>query len=97
MSPEISTTNQVRFRVVRAEKDWQEAVELVRQAAARPGYSGPPLAAVEQIAAGMAEVRDQVRNWHLDEQLRRASRPRRATRGQSRSVRRVVAELYGRG
>lgn len=97
MSPEISTTNRVRYRVAIAEKSWREALELVREAAAQPGYAGPALDQLERIAAGIAEVRDQVKSWGLDEQLRRASRPRRATRGQSRTIRRVVAELYGRG
>ena len=40
MSPEISTTNKVRYRVGVAEKAWREALELVREAAAVPGYSG---------------------------------------------------------
>ena len=90
MSPEISTTNKVRYRVGVAEKAWREALELVREAAAAPGYSGPALEEVERVGAAIA----QVRNWTLDEQIRRASRPRRATRGQSRTIRKVVAELY---
>ena len=94
MSPEISTTNKVRYRVGVAEKAWREALELVREAAAVPGYSGPALEEVERVGAAIAQVRGQVRNWTLDEQIRRASRPRRATRGQSRTFRKVVAELY---
>src|ERR1700736_4825954 len=37
MSPEISTTNRVRYRVAIAEKAWREALELVREAVPLPG------------------------------------------------------------
>jgi hypothetical protein len=94
MSPEISTTNRVRYRVAIAEKAWREALELVRQASAAPDYTGPALEDLERVGADIAEIRTQVRNLSLDEQVRRASRPRRASRGQSRTIRRVVAELY---
>jgi hypothetical protein len=67
MSPEISTTNKVRYRVGVAEKAWREALELVREAAAVPGYSGPALEEVERVGAAIAQVRGQVRNWTLDE------------------------------
>jgi hypothetical protein len=95
-SPAIQTVNQVKFRVVRAAKDWEEALALVRRAATAPGYSGPPLEVVERMAVVIAEIRAQVHAWSLEEQRRRASRPRRATCGQSRTVRTAIAELYGR-
>jgi hypothetical protein len=90
MSPEISTTNRVRYRVAAVEKDWLQVLALVREAAAKPDYSGPPPAAVEQVAGAIAALRTQVRNWTLDEQLRRASRPRIASRGQSRIIRQAI-------
>jgi hypothetical protein len=65
----------------------------VRQAAAAPGYSGPDVRAFEQIAAGIAKISNEIRNWGLDEQLRRASRPRRASRGQERAVRQAIAGI----
>ena len=54
-SPAIQTVNQVKFRVVRAAKDWEEALALVRRAATAPGYSGPPLEVVERMAVVIAE------------------------------------------
>ena len=94
MSPEIALANQVRFRMVRAEKAWQEGLDLLREAAVLPSYSGPDVQAVEQLAAAIAEILNQVQNWHLAEQVRRASRPRIATRGQRNAVKRAIAEVY---
>jgi hypothetical protein len=48
MSPEISTTNRVRYRVGVAEKAWREALDLVRQASAAPDYTGPALEDLER-------------------------------------------------
>jgi hypothetical protein len=96
-APEISTTNQVRWRMAIAEHRWREAVELLREAAAAPGYSGPPFEVVERMAVLIAEVRGQVQNWHLDEALlrgqRRAARPR-PTRP---AVKKLIDELAARG
>jgi hypothetical protein len=94
MSPEIALANQVRFRMVRAKKDWQEGLDLLREATALPSYSGPDVQAVEQLAAAIAEILNQVQNWHLAENIRRASRPRIATRGQRNAVKRAIAEVY---
>jgi hypothetical protein len=96
MSPEIAQINAVRWRLGLADRRWQEAIELLRQAAAAPGYSGPALESVERVAAGIAEVRDQVKNWHLEANIRRASRPRIMSSGQRNSVKRAISELYGR-
>jgi hypothetical protein len=97
MSPEISTVNAVRFRVARAEKDWQEALALVRAAAAAPGYRGPVLEDLERVAAAIAEIRGQIRNWTLGEALlrgqRRAARPRPARP----AVKKLIAKLAARG
>jgi hypothetical protein len=94
--PEIVLTNQVRWRVAIADRRWRETVGLVHQAAAAPSYSGPTVASVERVAAAIAEIRDQVKDWSFEEQRRRASRPRLASRGQRRSVKRALAELAGR-
>jgi hypothetical protein len=91
-APEISTVNAVKFRVLRAEKDWHEALELVRQAAAAPGYWGPPLEDLEQIAAGIGEIRVQLRDWMIDEVVRDRIAPRRA-----KGSRRRLMELAARG
>jgi hypothetical protein len=90
MSPEITLTNQVRWRVAIADRRWREAVELLRTAAAAPGYCGPPLDVVERMAGVIAEVRDQIKAWSIEEQRRRTNRPRIATR----PVKRALAELY---
>ena len=68
-SPEITTTNQVRWRVAIADRRWREALELVRQASAAPGYSGPAIEDLERVAAAIAEIRDQVKDWSLEENL----------------------------
>jgi hypothetical protein len=91
-APEITTINAVRFRVQRAAKDWGEVLDLVRQAAAAPGYSGPPLGSVERIAAGIAEIRVQLRDWMIDEVVRDRVAPRRA-----KGSRRRLLELHARG
>jgi hypothetical protein len=90
VSPEISTVNAVRWRMGIAEQRWRQAVELLREAAAAPGYSGPPLEVVERMAVVMAEIRGQVLNWQIEEHARRASRPRVMSRGQRNSVRRAM-------
>jgi hypothetical protein len=92
MSPEISTINAVRFRLSRAAKDWGEALDLVRQAAATPGYSGPPLEDLERVAADIAEIRVQLRDWMIDEVVRDRIAPRRA-----KGSRRRLLELHARG
>jgi hypothetical protein len=91
---------------------WLQALAIAREAAANPDYLGPSIEALEQVAAAIAEIRGQVNTWHLDEQVRRASRPRRLSRAKSHAIRKalaearrplhrsrnqVIAELYGRG
>jgi hypothetical protein len=79
----------VRFRVGRASGAWTQALDLLRQAAASPGYDGPPLALFERVASGIAEVRLAIRDWAIETELRRpppAPRP-------SRAVRKLLAEL----
>jgi hypothetical protein len=94
---EITTVNQVRWRLSIVDRRWREALELMRQAAAAPDYCGPSIAAIEQIDVALAALRDQVLGWQIAEHQRRAARPRIAPRGQNRSVKRAIAELYGRG
>jgi hypothetical protein len=90
-SPEITRVHAARWRMGIAERRWREAVELVREAAAAPDYSGPPLDVIERMTELMVEIRKQVQNWHLDAQIRDTSRPRIATKGQRNSVKRAIA------
>jgi hypothetical protein len=84
-SPEITVVNQVRWRMAIAERRWREALELLREAAAAPGYSGPPLDVVERMLTLMSEIRGQVQNWQLDENIRYvAGLPRNTRRGNGR-------------
>lgn len=41
-APEISTVNQVKWRLQIVDRRWREALDLLRQAAAAPDYLGPP-------------------------------------------------------
>jgi hypothetical protein len=93
MSPEITLTNQVRWRVAIVDRRMKEAVELLRSAAAAPGYSGPPLDVVERMAGVIAEIRSQVQAWSIEEQRRHARRPRIA----NRSMKQAIRELYHGG
>ena len=91
-SPAIQTVNQVKFRVVRAAKDWEEALALVRRAATAPGYEWP--APRGGRAHGCRHCRRSAPRstpGASRSERRRASRPRRATRGQSRTVRTAIA------
>jgi hypothetical protein len=65
-SPEITRLNQISWRVGIADRRWREAVELLREAAATPSYTGPDLEVVERLGAIIAEVRVQVGAWGLD-------------------------------
>lgn len=83
-APEISTVNQVKWRLQIVDRRWREALDLLRQAAAAPDYLGPPIAGIEQIDTALAELRTQIRNWVIDEQIRRvATLPRNTRRGNS--------------
>jgi hypothetical protein len=55
--PEIATVNQVRWRLSIAAQRLSESLELVREAAAAPGYCGPALATVEQVDEALAALR----------------------------------------
>ncbi len=82
-----------------ADAAWREALELLQTAAALPGYCGPDVQAVERVAAGIAEVRGQLKNWALEENLR--APPGRAARLVSRPVsrpagRRLLTEIVSR-
>jgi hypothetical protein len=57
-----STYNQVTFRLQRAEASWREVQQLVREAAALPGYCGPEVGDIERVAEDIAQVRIQVRS-----------------------------------
>jgi hypothetical protein len=96
-SPEIAAVNAVRWRMKLAAHRWQEATELLRQAAAAPGYCGPPLDVVERMAGVIGQIRSHVQAWHIEEQRRRASRPRIAAKGQRTAVRRAIARDVSRG
>jgi hypothetical protein len=67
----ISMVNRVRFRVVRAETRLHEALKLLGETAAEPDYCGPALKPFEQVAAHIAELKVLIRNWAIDEALRR--------------------------
>jgi hypothetical protein len=90
----ISTINRVRYRVVRAETRLREALELLREATAEPQYCGPPLEAVEQVAARVAELRPLIRNWAIDEALRRP--PKRHPVVSRATVRKLIEEAATR-
>jgi hypothetical protein len=75
-SPEITKVNAVRWRLSIVDRRMKEAVELLREAAGAPGYSGPPFDVVERMADLIAEIRKQVADWSFEEQRRRAARPR---------------------
>ena len=62
--------------MVRAETAVREALALLRDAAAEADYCGPPVEPVELVAAHIAEIRVAVRNWMIDEALRRPPKPR---------------------
>jgi hypothetical protein len=79
-APEIATVNAVRWRLQIVDRRLREARELLRAAAAAPDYLGPPIAAIEQLEAGLTELRGQMRNWIIDEQIRRAAALPRNTR-----------------
>jgi hypothetical protein len=72
----INMVNRVRYRVAHAEKDCREALELLRQATAEADYCGPPLEPVEGVAASIAEIKVQIRDWAIDEALRRPPKRR---------------------
>jgi choline dehydrogenase-like flavoprotein len=92
-SPEISTANAVRWRLSLADRRINEALELLRQAAAAPSYCGPDVEVVERLVGVFAQIRKQVANWSLEEQIRYdASRPHRASRGSSRAVLKAIGE-----
>ena len=50
-SARLNTINAVKFRVARAERALDEALELLRPAAGQPGYAGPDIAHAEKIAS----------------------------------------------
>lgn len=84
-APEISTVNQVRWRLQIVDRRLREALELLREAAAAPDYLGPPLAGVERIDAALAEFRGQIQTWVLDANIRYVARlPRNTRRGNGR-------------
>jgi hypothetical protein len=85
-SPEIRTANAVRWRLSIVDRRMKEAVELLREAAGTPGYSGPPFDVLERMADLIGQIREQVKDWSFEELARRAARPRRLSRSQSRAV-----------
>jgi hypothetical protein len=66
-----SAINAAKFRVIRAAVAWDELVEVLRSAAAEPGYCGPDLRAVEWLGGEIATVRLALREWAIKEVLRR--------------------------
>jgi hypothetical protein len=77
-SPEITTVNAVRWRLSIVDRRMKEAVELLREVAGTPGYSGPPFDVLERMADLIGQIREQVSAWSFEEQIRRASPHRRA-------------------
>jgi hypothetical protein len=89
-SPEITRVNAVRWRLSIVDRRMKEAVELLREAAGTPGYSGPPFDVVERMAGLIGEIRTQVAAWSFAEQQRDAARPQFANRA-PRAIRRTIA------
>jgi hypothetical protein len=52
-----STYAKVKFRLTAAEVSWRQLTDLVRAAAAQPGYIGPAPASFERIADDIAALR----------------------------------------
>jgi hypothetical protein len=90
----ISMVNRVRYRVAHAEKDCREALELLRAATAEADYCGPPLEPLERVAASIAEIRVTIRNWAIDEALRRP--PKRYPVVSRATVRKLIEEAASR-
>jgi hypothetical protein len=86
--------NQVKFRVARAEKAWNETLELLRAAAAAPGYCGPELRSVERAAGEVATVHEMIWNWALEDAQR--GRPRGPRRREVRAAIQTIKRIRGR-
>jgi hypothetical protein len=76
-SPEITTLNAVRHRVMECERRWAEVRALVQEAAALPDYCGPEVGDIARVTEDIAQVRMQLRHWAFAAAFR-AARPRRA-------------------
>jgi hypothetical protein len=62
--PVLRTISRVRFRVSRAARDWNAALEILAEAAQAPGYCGPDLAILERVAAEIAAIQKELlRDW----------------------------------
>jgi hypothetical protein len=83
---------QVTWRVGQAKARWTQATEMVREAAATPGYCGPSVEQMEEVAAGIARVREAVLDWVWDQAQREARRVRPRDRAAVRRIVQVVAE-----
>lgn len=62
-STRYSPITRSKFRCERAQRDWAELVEVIREAAEQPGYAGPSVEAVEQVGAQIAEIRGKLLDW----------------------------------
>ena len=69
----VHTINAVKFRVMRADKDWRELLAIVRLEASKPGYAGPAAELADQIAGDIARFKEAVSHWMLAEVLRQTS------------------------
>ena len=54
---------QVKFRLTHVIRNWTDATELVRQAAAETGYIGPSVEEMEQVGRNIAQVRAKLHSW----------------------------------
>ena len=83
----------VRSGVDRVIRNWAEATELVRQVAGEPGYDGPSIEEMEEIATGIAQVRAKVSDWTWATAAALAHKGPRL----SPAVHAAIRELSGRG
>jgi hypothetical protein len=61
--PVLRTILRVKFCVGRAGSDWNGTLAILRAVAGEPDYCGPDLGLLERVAADIAAVQAQVRDW----------------------------------
>lgn len=81
---------QVKFRIERVLSDWATGTELVREAAAEPGYEGPSVDEMERIGKEIGAVRAALTPWIWSTAAKEA---RRSARRQGASVRASIRGL----
>ena len=59
----IRPIRKAQFHCGRAAEGWDELVEILRAAAAEPGYAGPSLQSVERVAASIRSTQTAIERW----------------------------------